>query len=82
VLQLERRVNEVVDFYDGKKQGSGGRKGGRHGAYGRGMPDIMRQFGVILREVIFLELICCTFVYLSACWCSSVFLHHEGSSRV
>ncbi|PVH33708.1 hypothetical protein PAHAL_8G051500 [Panicum hallii] len=48
---LERRVNEVVDFYDGKKHGSGGRKGGRHGAYGRGMPDLMRQLGVILREI-------------------------------
>jgi len=48
---LERQVNEVVDFYDGKKHGSGGRKGGRYGAYGRGMPDLMRQFGVILREI-------------------------------
>ncbi|OEL36048.1 Transcription factor GTE1 [Dichanthelium oligosanthes] len=51
---LERRVSEVVDFYDSKKHGSGGRKGGgggRHGAYGRGMPDLMRQFGVILREI-------------------------------
>ena len=82
MLQLERQVNEVVDFYDGKKHGSGGRKGGRHGAYGRGMPDLMRQFGVILREVIFLEFVRCTFVHLRACWCSSLFLHHEGTSRV
>ncbi|XP_066376692.1 transcription factor GTE1-like isoform X2 [Miscanthus floridulus] len=52
---LERRVKEVVDFYDGKKHGSGGRKGGgggRHGAYSRGMPDLMRQFGVLLKEII------------------------------
>ncbi|XP_066370603.1 transcription factor GTE1-like isoform X1 [Miscanthus floridulus] len=51
---LERRVKEVVDFYDGKKHGSGGRKGGgggRHGAYSRGMPDLMRQFGVLLKEI-------------------------------
>ncbi|KAL6606595.1 hypothetical protein ACP70R_042248 [Stipagrostis hirtigluma subsp. patula] len=53
---LERRVNEVVDFYDGKKHGSGGRKaggGGRHGAYGhsRGPPDLFRQFSAILREI-------------------------------
>ncbi|CAN6191483.1 unnamed protein product [Urochloa humidicola] len=51
---LERRVKEVVDFYDGKKQGSGGRKGsggGRHGAYPRGMPEIMRQFSVVLKEI-------------------------------
>ncbi|OQU75782.1 transcription factor GTE1 isoform X2 [Sorghum bicolor] len=52
---LEKRVKEVVDFYDGKKHGSGGRKGGgggRHGAYSRGMPDLMRQFGVLLKEII------------------------------
>ncbi|EER87804.1 hypothetical protein BDA96_10G032400 [Sorghum bicolor] len=51
---LEKRVKEVVDFYDGKKHGSGGRKGGgggRHGAYSRGMPDLMRQFGVLLKEI-------------------------------
>ncbi|WVZ82701.1 hypothetical protein U9M48_029935 [Paspalum notatum var. saurae] len=48
---LERRVKEVVDFCDVKKHGSGGRKGGRHGAHARGMPDLMRQFGVILREI-------------------------------
>lgn len=49
---LERRVNEVVDFCDSKKHGSGGRKGGgRHGAHARGVPDLMRQFGVILREI-------------------------------
>ncbi|CAL5036580.1 unnamed protein product [Urochloa decumbens] len=51
---LERRVHEVVDFYDGKKQGSGGRKGaggGRHGAYPRGMPEIMRQFSMVLKEI-------------------------------
>ena len=60
LLQLERRVKEVVDFYDGKNHGSGGRKGGgggRHGAYSRGMPDLMRQFGVLLKEVTFLELV-------------------------
>ncbi|XP_062212592.1 transcription factor GTE1-like isoform X2 [Phragmites australis] len=54
--QLERRVNEVVDF-DGKKHCSGGRKAGggsRYGPYGghsRGPPDLFRLFGVILREV-------------------------------
>ncbi|XP_062227974.1 transcription factor GTE1-like [Phragmites australis] len=51
---LERRVNEVVDFYDGKKHGSGGRKaggGGRYGGHSRGMPDLMRQFSVIMREI-------------------------------
>lgn len=51
---LEKRVKEVVDFYDGKKHGSGGRKGGgggRYGAYSRGMPDLMRQFGVLLKEI-------------------------------
>ncbi|GJN09204.1 hypothetical protein PR202_ga27188 [Eleusine coracana subsp. coracana] len=49
---LERRVNEVVDFYDGKKHGSGGRKasGGSRGGHSRGMPDLMRQFGGIMRE--------------------------------
>ncbi|AQK80284.1 Transcription factor GTE1 [Zea mays] len=51
---LERRVKEVADFYDGKKHGSGGRKGGgggRYGASSRGMPDLMRQFGVLLKEI-------------------------------
>uniref|UniRef100_A0A0A9H1C7 Uncharacterized protein n=1 Tax=Arundo donax TaxID=35708 RepID=A0A0A9H1C7_ARUDO len=51
-------MNEVVDFYEGKKHGSGGRKaggGGRYGGHSRGMPDLMRQFGVIMREVIFLR---------------------------
>ncbi|KAK3150377.1 hypothetical protein QOZ80_3AG0232420 [Eleusine coracana subsp. coracana] len=50
---LERRVNEVVDFYDGKKHGSGGRKasGGSRGGHSRGMPDLMRQFGGIMREI-------------------------------
>ncbi|TVU12753.1 hypothetical protein EJB05_46409 [Eragrostis curvula] len=50
---LERRVSEVVDFYDGKKPGSGGRKagGGSRGGHSRGMPDLMRQFGAILREI-------------------------------
>lgn len=50
---LERRVNEVVDFYDGKKHGSGGRKagGGSRGGHSRGMPDLMRQFGLIMREI-------------------------------
>jgi hypothetical protein len=57
VLQLERRVSEVVDFYDGKKHGSGGRKagGGGRGGHARGMPDLMCQFGVIMDEVIFLD---------------------------
>lgn len=51
---LEKRVKEVVDFYDGKKHGSGGRKGGgggRYGACSKGMPDLMRQFGVLLKEI-------------------------------
>lgn len=57
-VQLERRVNEVVDFYDGKKHGSGGRKGGGGSrGHSRGMSDLMRQFGVIMREVSFLGLI-------------------------
>jgi hypothetical protein len=53
----------VVDFYDVKKHGSGGRKGGRHGPHPRGMPDLMRQLGVIIREVIVLELVICTFCF-------------------
>ncbi|KAL6861499.1 hypothetical protein ACP4OV_017199 [Aristida adscensionis] len=52
---LERRVTEVVDFYDGKKHGSGGRKagGGGGGRYGhsRGPQDLFRLFSAILREV-------------------------------
>ncbi|TVU15088.1 hypothetical protein EJB05_38590 [Eragrostis curvula] len=50
--ELERHVNEVMDFYDGKKQGSGGRKagGGSRGGHSRGMPNLMRQMGVIMRE--------------------------------
>jgi hypothetical protein len=57
VLQLERRVSEVVDFYDGKKHGSARRKasGGSRAGHLKGMPDLMRQFGVIMDEVIFLE---------------------------
>jgi hypothetical protein len=51
-LQLERRVNEVVGFYDGKKHGSGGRKAGRKdSSLSKGMPDLMRQFGTIVRQI-------------------------------
>ncbi|GJN29721.1 hypothetical protein PR202_gb17972 [Eleusine coracana subsp. coracana] len=57
---LEKRVNEVVDFHDGKKQhGSGGRKaagggrsGGRDGGHSKGKPDLFRQIAAILREII------------------------------
>uniref|UniRef100_A0A0D9WLK2 Bromo domain-containing protein n=1 Tax=Leersia perrieri TaxID=77586 RepID=A0A0D9WLK2_9ORYZ len=49
--QLEKRVNEVVGFYDGKKHGSGGRKGGRKDGSAKGMPDLMRQFGAIVRQI-------------------------------
>ncbi|KAF0903289.1 hypothetical protein E2562_026572 [Oryza meyeriana var. granulata] len=50
--QLERRVNEVVRFYDGKKHGSGGRKAGRKdSSHSKGMPDLMRQFGAIVRQI-------------------------------
>uniref|UniRef100_A0A0E0DWE9 Bromo domain-containing protein n=1 Tax=Oryza meridionalis TaxID=40149 RepID=A0A0E0DWE9_9ORYZ len=50
--QLERRVNEVVGFYDGKKHGSGGRKAGRKdSSLSKGMPDLMRQFGAIVRQI-------------------------------
>ncbi|CAM0912658.1 unnamed protein product [Alopecurus aequalis] len=56
---LEKRVKEVVGFYDGKKHGSGGRKtGGGSRANGardshcKGMPDLMRQMGGIIRQII------------------------------
>jgi hypothetical protein len=57
VLQLERQVSEVVDFYDAKKHCSGRHKagGGSRGSHARGMPDLMCQFGVIMDEVIFLD---------------------------
>ncbi|CAM0912656.1 unnamed protein product [Alopecurus aequalis] len=55
---LEKRVKEVVGFYDGKKHGSGGRKtGGGSRANGardshcKGMPDLMRQMGGIIRQI-------------------------------
>ncbi|TVU12754.1 hypothetical protein EJB05_46410, partial [Eragrostis curvula] len=54
IQDLDRRVNEVVDFYDGNKMpGSSGRlAGGRsRGRHSREMPDLMRQFGEIMREV-------------------------------
>jgi hypothetical protein len=59
VLQLERQISEEVDFYDGKKHGSVRQKasGGSRAGHSRGMPDLMQQFGVIMGEVIFLELI-------------------------
>lgn len=62
-VQMERRVNEVVDYYDIKNHSSGGQKGGRHG---RVPPDLMRRFSRIIREVIFIELVLCTFVFLIA----------------
>jgi hypothetical protein len=61
VLQLEKRVSEVVRFYDGKKHGSGGRKAGGTSRYAmngardshcKGMPDLVRQLGGIIRQVI------------------------------
>ncbi|KAK3131548.1 hypothetical protein QOZ80_6AG0507910 [Eleusine coracana subsp. coracana] len=56
---LEKRVNEVVDFHNGKKQhgtggrkaGGGGRSGGRYGGHSKGKPDLFRQFAAILREI-------------------------------
>lgn len=55
---LEKKVNEVVRFYDGKKHGSGGRKAGGSGRYAanggshcKGMSELMRQFGGIIRTV-------------------------------
>lgn len=57
---LEKRVNEVARFYDGKKHGSGGRKAGGSSRYamngardsnGKGMPDLMRQLGIIIRQI-------------------------------
>lgn len=46
----------MVGFYDGKKHGSGGRKAGRKdSSLSKGMPDLMRQFGTIVRQVIFLN---------------------------
>ena len=57
---LERRVNEVVGFYDGKKHGSGGRRASgssRYAANGardsncKGMPDLMRQLTGIIRQI-------------------------------
>ncbi|XP_020158369.1 transcription factor GTE1 [Aegilops tauschii subsp. strangulata] len=55
---LEKRVNEVVGFYNSKKHSSGGRKaGGRYAAngardsHGNGMPDLMRQFAGIIRQI-------------------------------
>lgn len=53
MLQLEKRVNEVVDFDNGKKLGSRGRKaaGKRDGGHSRVKPDLFRQFSAILREV-------------------------------
>ena len=60
-MQLEKRVKEVVGFYDGKKHGSGGRKAGgssRYAANGtrdshcKGMPGLMRELGGIIRQVI------------------------------
>ncbi|EMS68004.1 Transcription factor GTE1 [Triticum urartu] len=61
---LERRVNEVVGFYDGKKHGSGGRRASgssRYAANGardsncKGMPDLMRQLTGIIRQITFHE---------------------------
>ncbi|KAF8662132.1 hypothetical protein HU200_056325 [Digitaria exilis] len=46
---MERRVNEVVDYYDIKNHSSGGQKAGRPG---RVPPDLMRRFGKIIREII------------------------------
>ncbi|KAG8093983.1 hypothetical protein GUJ93_ZPchr0012g19723 [Zizania palustris] len=51
---LEKRVNEVVGFYDGKKHCSGGRKAAssrKDCGHSKGMPDLMRQFGVIVRQI-------------------------------
>ncbi|VAH98495.1 unnamed protein product [Triticum turgidum subsp. durum] len=57
---LERRVNEVVGFYDVKKHGSGGRRASgssRYAANGardsncKGMPDLMRQLTGIIRQI-------------------------------
>ncbi|KAL5196646.1 hypothetical protein ABZP36_000158 [Zizania latifolia] len=54
VVTLEKRVNEVVGFYDGKKHGSGGQKAGgsrKDNGHSKGMPDLMRQFGFIVRQI-------------------------------
>uniref|UniRef100_A0ACD5UAN2 Uncharacterized protein n=1 Tax=Avena sativa TaxID=4498 RepID=A0ACD5UAN2_AVESA len=57
---LEKRVNEVVRFYDVKKHGSGGRKGGGSSRYAmngardshyKGMPDLTRQLAGIIRQI-------------------------------
>ncbi|KAM0915089.1 hypothetical protein ACQ4PT_011110 [Festuca glaucescens] len=55
---LEKRVNEVVRFYDGKKHGSGGRKAGGSSRYAmngardcKGTPDLTRQLGGIIRQI-------------------------------
>jgi hypothetical protein len=59
LLQLEKRVNEVTRFFDGKKHGSGGRKAGGSSRYAtngardcKGTPDLTRQLGGIIRQVI------------------------------
>jgi hypothetical protein len=61
VLQLEKRVNEVVRFYGGKKCVSQGRKtsgssryviNGARDSHCKGMPDLVRQLGRIIRQVI------------------------------
>uniref|UniRef100_A0ACD5ZJG5 Uncharacterized protein n=1 Tax=Avena sativa TaxID=4498 RepID=A0ACD5ZJG5_AVESA len=57
---LEKRVNEVVRFYDVKKHGSGGRKAGGSSRYAmngardshyKGVPDLTRQLGGIIRQI-------------------------------
>lgn len=57
---LEKRVNDVVGFYDGKKHGNGGRRASgssRYAANGardshcKGMPDLMRQLAGIIRQI-------------------------------
>lgn len=55
---LEKRVNEVTRFFDGKKHGSGGRKAGGSSRYAtngardcKGTPDLTRQLGGIIRQI-------------------------------
>ena len=55
----------MVGFYNSKKHSSGGRKaGGRYAAngardsHGNGMPDLMRQFAGIIRQVMIFLLLC------------------------